>query len=135
MKIKDKVCTQCKARFTPKYSSLQSVCSFSCATEETNTKNKVKKISTINKVSKKRREDIKLYQVIRAVYMNNHCICERCHNKHSDALHHKAGREGKMLYNQRYFMSVCNSCHDYIHANPNESMEKGWLITKIGKKD
>lgn len=133
MKIKDKICTQCSALFTPRYSTLQSVCSFSCATEETNSKNKIKKINTISKVSKKRREDIRLYQVVRAVYMNNNPICERCHDKHSDQLHHRAGRIGKLLYDQRYFMAVCDPCHKYIELNPLEAKENGWSVTRTNK--
>lgn len=69
-----------------------------------------------------------------------HC-CEAC-GKHFGIenldLHHKAGRKGsslnedgimeRNLTNKATFMAVCRTCHDWIHKNPIESREKGWLI-------
>ncbi len=38
------------------------------------------------------------------------------------------GRNGERLLDVDYFMAVCRDCHQYIHNNPKESREKGWLI-------
>lgn len=93
-----------------------------------------KKRKRISPISESKKLDLKLYKQAREEYLNDHVICGRCHVEHVDCVHHRCGRVGSMLYNPRYFMGVCNSCHDYIHDNVAESMEKGWLVTRLGKK-
>lgn len=69
-----------------------------------------------------------------------HC-CEKCKKNvgiENLDLHHKAGRTGssinqygemeRNLTNKATFMAVCRTCHNWIHENPKESREMGWLI-------
>lgn len=42
-------------------------------------------------------------------------------------IHHKNGRSGILLFDVRHWMTVCNSCHSYLHAHPAEARIKGWL--------
>lgn len=81
----------------------------------------------MRKVSKKRAEQNRAYKKVRDQFMESNPFCERCGNFSTDN-HHKNGRNGERLLDVDYFMSVCRSCHIYIHENPKESREKGWLI-------
>ena len=73
----------------------------------------------------------KVYNEVARQYKEDHPYCEIrkegiCTGRTSD-VHHKAGR-GKNLLNTKTFKASCRSCHTYIHENPKESREKGWLV-------
>lgn len=81
-----------------------------------------------------------IYRPIRDQYMKKHPVCECCNHAESQDLHHKAGRTGyfdedsrfkglKLLWDVRFFMAVCRSCHNEIHhADPKWAREQGYLI-------
>lgn len=56
--------------------------------------------------------------------------CEICRKTVPLEIHHKAGREGRLLFDARYFMAVCPDCHRHIHANPEESYRLNRLIRR-----
>jgi len=80
----------------------------------------------------------KLYEKNRKEYLAEHLNCEICGHSGRRDLHHKAGRTGKSLNedgemefnltNKLTFMAVCRICHEYLHRNPKESRERGWLV-------
>lgn len=90
-----------------------------------------KKIITSNPFIKKQSEVGKnrteKYNILKEEYMNEHPTCEMegC-NSIEREIHHKGGRVGDNLY--KNFMCVCRLHHTYIHDNPKESYEKGWLL-------
>lgn len=43
-------------------------------------------------------------------------------------VHHKAGRVGKLLNDERWWLAVSRAGHTFIHANPNLARERGWII-------
>ena len=71
----------------------------------------------------------KLYEKNRDEYFTEHPKCEICEKAGRLDLHHKAGRIGDNYTNKATFMAVCRQCHDYIHRNPRESRQKGWITT------
>jgi len=81
----------------------------------------------MRKVSTKRQKQLREYAMVRREYFDNNPYCEICGDSNID-LHHKNGRRGERLTDATYFMSVCSRDHRYIHDNPEESYEKGWLI-------
>jgi len=81
----------------------------------------------MRKVSLKRQEQNKQYKIVRDKFMLDNPRCERCKGRSTEN-HHKNGRNGLRLLDVDYFMAVCRDCHRYIHNNPKESREKGWLI-------
>lgn len=89
-----------------------------------------KKAKAISKVSKSRKLDLKLYEQARDEYIKKNPICEACNEEHTDCIHHKAGRIGSLLYNPRYFLSVCNICHDTIENNPEWAKEMGFSVIR-----
>jgi len=84
----------------------------------------------MRKQSKKRAAQNRQYKKLRAEYLEENQNCERCINTPAAEIHHKAGRNGERLLFVPHFMAVCRNCHLYIHANPMESYERGWLISK-----
>jgi ribosomal protein S27AE len=81
----------------------------------------------VKKVSDKRKAQNKAYKAVRDKFMLDNPICERCGGKSMEN-HHKNGRNGERLTDVTYFMAVCRDCHVWIHAQPKEAREVGWLI-------
>ena len=115
-------CKICNIKFKVKY-FLQKTCSTECKHEYEKTEPK----RTIKKVSDKRKVQEVTYKLLRKQYLTAIPKCEVCGNVATE-IHHKNGREGERLNDQTYFMSVCRSCHTYIHENPAEARTKEWLI-------
>ncbi len=44
--------------------------------------------------------------------------------------HHMAGREGKLLLDEKWWLPVCRDCHSWIGASPNTARELGLLAPK-----
>lgn len=124
--MKQKICDNdgCSVVFNL-YNSLQKYCSFDCK------KNNIKDKSTgIKPVSEKRSKQLEIYRTLRDSYLSDNPICEvkNCFNPTSN-LHHKNGRVGVMVYNTKYFMACCSSCHPKkIHENPEWARSMGYLI-------
>jgi hypothetical protein len=45
--------------------------------------------------------------------------------------HHKKGRVGPDVDNVEHTLDCCHACHVYVHANPAESYERGWMERRI----
>ena len=86
------------------------------------------KRTPIKKVSDKRVAQKKVYSVLRETFLKQHPNCEVFPHLKSNQVHHKKHREGERLNDTTYWMAVSQEGHDYVHANPSESYEKGWLI-------
>jgi len=59
-------------------------------------------------------------------------MCQRCHKKRSEVGHHRKGRDGEqdgvnLTIYAPLIMGVCNKCHTYIHAHPEESYLEHWM--------
>ena len=94
--------------------------------------------------SKSAKEKRKTYSKAKKEYLHSRASkkhhCERCEGsigvEYLD-LHHKSSRKGsslndkgemeRNLTNKATFMAVCRQCHNWIHANPKQAREKGWL--------
>ncbi|RLI48613.1 hypothetical protein DRO61_06235 [Candidatus Bathyarchaeota archaeon] len=96
-------------------------------------KREKKKRKPIPKVSKKMQKQLRRYDVVREEYLNDHPICERCNEKHSDQIHHKKGRVGDLLTDKRYFLASCDTCHRWIENNPLEAIKMGFSIKRLEK--
>lgn len=87
------------------------------------------KRTRLRPVSQKRQKQNALYRQVKADYMKSkgRC-CEFCRRAPATDIHHKAGRTGNLLCAVEYFAAVCRPCHDWIHANPKEATERGYII-------
>ncbi len=83
----------------------------------------------IKPISDKRKEQMVEYHKVRLKYLNQNknCEYEGCKNKATE-IHHMRERHGDRLTDSEYFMAICRTCHQTIHANPKESRDKGYLI-------
>lgn len=54
-------------------------------------------------------------------------ICRRCGMRASAIHHRQRRREGGHGYWN--LIALCGTCHAYIHANPNEAREKGFIVS------
>lgn len=82
----------------------------------------------LRNASSKRQREYKEYGKAKKAYLALHPQCERCKNKKSDDIHHKAGRVGQWLCRYEYFAALCRECHDFCHRNPKEARKAGWII-------
>lgn len=81
----------------------------------------------LRRVSKKREIENRRYRTLRRIFLIAHRVCETgaC-SRAADDVHHKAGR-GKNLNRVDTWLAVCRTCHDWIHAHPNEARTRGLL--------
>jgi hypothetical protein len=56
--------------------------------------------------------------------------CERCETLSILDVHHVRGRAGTLLCDQRYWKLVCSCCHRWIHDNPEQARNGGWLAER-----
>jgi hypothetical protein len=92
------------------------------------------KRTKVRSVSKKQGIRLKEYSQIKAMYLPNYPNCEfkECREL-SNEVHHKAGKTGKLLFDERYFMAVCREHHIWIETHPKESKELGYSVTRLDK--
>lgn len=86
----------------------------------------------ISMKSLKRKVEDKLYAKKKKEYLTAHIRCEvKGCNKVSEDIHHKKGRVGKLLYNEKYFMAVCRNHHTEIEVDPKAAKEHGYSLSRL----
>lgn len=86
----------------------------------------------IAKMSDKRKDQEKIYRKKAKAYLVAHPKCEvKGCNRVSEDLHHKAGRVGDLLTNEKYFMAVCRDHHTQIEQDPVWAKEQGYSISRL----
>lgn len=68
-----------------------------------------------------------------AAFLADHDTCEHPTNHpdgfvRSSVVHHRRGRFGKRLLDQRYWAASCNPCNAEAEENTGKSLDCGWLI-------
>jgi hypothetical protein len=81
----------------------------------------------IRRISRKRMRSQIIYRRRKQGFMAKHPRCQCCKRALSEDLHHKRGRIGRLLTDERFWMAVCRPCHDRIHRHPAEAVERGYL--------
>ena len=126
-------CKTCSEVFQ-KRSPLDMFCSSKCAFEYKKNKStsKPKKIKTFSDKRKKRNE---AYLIARTLFLtenkNKFCpVMGEIFNQtiKTTEVHHTNGRENERLIDREFWLAVSREGHQWIHANPKISREKGWLI-------
>jgi hypothetical protein len=83
----------------------------------------------LKKVSSKQKEINKEYSVNRRNFLEENPYCQAklpgCTIYATD-IHHKEGR-GNNTNEVNTFMGLCRACHEYIHSNPIQARELGYL--------
>lgn len=95
----------------------------------------IKKIYVIPKQSEKRKKQTALYLKKRRTFMDQNTCCQAklkgCTGR-STELHHRKGRLGELIYDERYFLAVCRSCHGIITEHSKLALEKGLSLLRYG---
>lgn len=84
-------------------------------------------------VSKKMASKLSVYRVARQKYLLEHPLCEISmelfgSDDQAVEIHHRKGRVATLLTDCRFFMAVCRRSHQWIHSNPREAMERGYIL-------
>ena len=88
----------------------------------------------LNKVSTGQKQRNRVYTTLRKIFLENHKICEaklsgcRCA---ASEVHHKAGRIGSNFLNVKTWLAVCESCHKWIEANPDEAKKNNLSVNRL----
>lgn len=57
-------------------------------------------------------------------------ICKVCNSAPTEDCHHQKGRIGPLLLDQRYWLPVCRSCHNYIQVDSAFSIREGYSLPR-----
>ena len=76
----------------------------------------------ITKVSQKQLERLKLYKKAKEEHFDKYPNCQYpgCTNRDRQ-LHHMCGRVGDLLFDKRYFKTLCDKHHRFVENNPTEA--------------
>jgi hypothetical protein len=93
-----------------------------------------KKKKPISIKSVKRMAEERLYLKKKKEYLTAHIRCEvKGCNRVSEDVHHKKGRVGKLLYDEKYFMAVCRLHHTEIEINPDWAIKNGYSVKRLSE--
>jgi len=84
----------------------------------------------IKKVSDKKKKLDAMYSKLRKIQLEKFPLCQISTNdctKHSTEIHHAAYRTGDNFLGVDTWFATCRACHQWVHANPKESRELGFL--------
>jgi hypothetical protein len=87
------------------------------------------KRTPLKRMSPKRKKQYKAYLILKSVLLRKYPYCQvgTCMNK-ATQLHHKKGRTGELLTDERWVLPICSSCHSWIHDHANEARRIGLLL-------
>jgi hypothetical protein len=128
MEAKPKLCKnpECNVMFKPRYSTLEKFCSFQCANKSNPKKSKSR--------SKKRSRQEAQYLIDRVEFLNRpeNRICPVFPEKRlrCTEIHHRKGRIGSLLLDQRFWLAVSSEGHQWIENNPDEALKRGWRVLR-----
>ncbi len=89
---------------------------------------KKKKQKPIRKLSERRQKEYDEYYRIHPIFLKGK-ICPIT-KKPATEIHHKKGKIGKLLIDQRYFLGVTRTGHIWIENNPAEAEKLGYVIKR-----
>lgn len=81
-------------------------------------------------VSKKRAVALRVYRRRRDLFLAEHTACEfpaGCDSP-SAVVHHRRGRFGARLLDERFWAGSCDFHNDYAETHTGESIALGWLV-------
>ena len=87
----------------------------------------------IPRFSKSKLRDLVIYRPIRDKFLKENPICQvRGCNNDTTNNHHRKGRIGDLLYNVKWFMACCSTCHPQkIHFTQVKwAKEMGYILNK-----
>lgn len=80
-------------------------------------------------MSKKHAERLAGYRKKRIEFLEMNKECQVCWKAPAIQVHHMKGR-GKYTDDETTFLAVCQPCHRWIHDNPKEAMDMGYILQR-----
>lgn len=106
------------------------------STDVVNKKFYIKVKPKISPISEKQKVRLARYRVVRDAFMKLHPTCQanlnNCTIKATDT-HHKAGKTGNLLWDDKYFLALCRNCHTAIEIAPAMAKERGFSVDRLDK--
>ena len=88
----------------------------------------IRKIKPIPKMSEKRKKELVTYLKRRIEFLNNNPICAVTGNSATEVHHTFSGKDRNKYYlDKSTWLPVSREGHNWIHSNPKESRELGYL--------
>jgi hypothetical protein len=83
----------------------------------------------VRAVSKKKAARDREYAKFRREFLAARDVCEKCGQARAVLCHHRRrrSRQGALTLEQNC-SALCDECHTWIHANPDEANQLGWLV-------
>ena len=88
----------------------------------------MKRGKPMRRISSRQRAKVRRRVPVRDAYKSAHPRCERCGDRMRDVHEPWTRARGGPIDDPRNMMSVCRTCHDYIHQHNEESERNGWLV-------
>jgi hypothetical protein len=89
----------------------------------------------VRAVSKKRASQLREYKVRRLLFLAEHRWCMRCHLRPTTVLHHRRGRRGLRLLDERWWAASCVPCNDFAETHTGEALTEGWMVREDQEVD
>lgn len=128
MKRKISTCIECK---NEKWIYARKMCQY-CYWKSRSKPTVKKPQKPIKRYSKKELKRLRIYRKKREEYFKRNPVCEypNC-NSRKITLHHKKGRIGDLLIDDRFFCSLCWPHHQEIEQNPALAIELGLSLKRL----
>lgn len=82
--------------------------------------------------SNKRAAQERRYSKLRKVFLFTHPTCEvKGCGCEATEIHHRKGKIGDLLTDERWFLAVCRPHHIYIELNPALAKEHGYSLSRL----
>jgi hypothetical protein len=85
----------------------------------------------VRRCTPKRAREEREYLKRRKEFLAEHRLCtvamSESHWLAATEVHHRRGRVGTLLLDERYWLAVCHDCHGWIHNHPALAYEYGWM--------
>jgi len=132
--FKLKKCAECGTMFK-QFNSLNKYCSAPCKLKNTKPKVNQPFKPKISPVSKKQAVRLLQYSADRKVFLDKpeNAKCPITGWPTTD-VHHKRGRIGDLLLDQRYWVALSREGHDYVEDNPIWAKENGYSLDRLTKE-
>jgi hypothetical protein len=89
------------------------------------------KTKVINPISKKRKEENKIYLKERLVFLSLNKICPIFKDKKTTDIHHKKGRTGDLFLDKKYWIALSSEGHFLVENNPKWARENGYTVNRL----
>lgn len=87
----------------------------------------------INKVSKKRSNELAEYTHKRKIFLKDNPRCAVYPKLMATDVHHKKGRVGSLFLDEKFWLPVSRLGHKWVEENPEEAINKGFSLLRLSK--